>query len=174
MDDPFRIPPVLYYVVMGIVIIGWIHLILFSRRHWANFWFAGLAVPVTLCLFYMYLLIVFFFQPPPLKFSEFFTLEGVYRMFSNSGLLLVGWINILAMDLVAGAWMARKAAQVRMPAIYLIPCLILTFLFAGFGFALFCIAMSFGERWGAIAKLEQVPPVKRAVFPAFPAEGVSS
>jgi len=59
---------------------------------------------------------------------------------------------------VAGAWMARKAAQIRMPYLFLFPCLILTFMFAGFGFALFSIIAAIGAGWGEIAKFEGQPP----------------
>ena len=58
-----------------------------------------------------------------------------------------------------------KRTQTRMPYIYLLPCLIFTFAFAGLGFVLFCVAMSFGERWGAIAAIERVKPLPRPSFP---------
>src|SRR5690349_11280315 len=129
IDD---LPRILYFVVMGIVAVGWLALIFFPRNTFANFWFSGVIVPIVLYLFYMYLLITFWFRPPVANFKEFATLSGVYRMFSNSGLLLVAWLNIIGTDLVLGAWMTRKAAQVRMPYVFLLPCLILTFVFVGF------------------------------------------
>src|SRR5258706_6416628 len=109
ISDPFQIPPVLYYVVMAIVLLGWLALIIFPRRPWANFWFSGVIVPQVLCLFYMYLLLTFWFLERRGHFLDFASLPGVYMLFSNSGLLLVAWINIIAMDLVVGAWMTRKA-----------------------------------------------------------------
>jgi hypothetical protein len=156
---PEGIPCYLYYVVMGVAVIGWLVLIFFPRRPWANFWFAGLAVPLILSFFYMYLLITFWWGPPPARLTEFLTLEGVHVQLTNRGLLLVAWINIIAMDLVVGAWMARKAAQVRMPYVYLLPCLIMTYVFAGFGFTLFTIVMSVGGKWPLVARVEDVPPL---------------
>ena len=173
MTDPLAIPPVLYYFVIGIAFIGWGALIFFSRRHWANFWFAGVGVPLVLSMFYIYLLIVFWFQPAPAELSEFLSLGGDRGMFRNDGLLLVAIINVLSMNLFAGAWMARRAAQTHMPAVYLIPCLLSTVVFAGIGFTLFCVAMALGERWGAIAKLEKKAPLKRVVFPSVPAHEVA-
>jgi hypothetical protein len=169
MTNLATLPIVSFSVVMTIVLIGWLALILFPTRHWSNFWLAGVIVPLTLCLFYMFFLVVYWFQQPPGDFSDFFSLSGVYHMFGNNGLLLTAWLDILAMDVVVGAWMTRKAAQVRMPYVYLLPCLILTFAFAGFGYTLFCITMSFGERWKAIYALEQMKPIPPAVFPAIPA-----
>lgn len=157
MFNPFSLPPILYWVVTIIALTGWGALIFFPRRHWANFWFAGIGIPLTLCLFYMYLLLTFWFLNPPGRITEFFTLQGVSDMFENHGLLLVAWINLTAMDLVVGAWMARRAAQTKMPYVYLLPCLIMTYVFVGFGFTAFCIVASFGGRWGYISKIEDVP-----------------
>jgi len=154
-----HLPHVLYLVVMIVAIIGWLSLILFPRHPWANFWFAGLVVPLLLSLLYMYLLVTYWFRPPALSFTQFFSLEGVSTQFGNRGLLLVAWINLIAMDLVVGAWFARKAAQIRMPKVYLLPCLVLTFVFAGFGFALFCGIVAIGGGWAQIAKFEAQPPV---------------
>lgn len=155
--DINNLPHVFYPIVMGVVLLGWLSLIVFPRRSWANFWFAGVIVPLVLSFVYMYFLLTFWFIPPAGVLLDFTTLRGVYKMFGNSGLLLVAWINIIAMDLVVGAWMARKAEQVRMPYIYLLPCLIVTFVFAGFGFSLFVIITAIAGRWQAIAKVESVP-----------------
>jgi len=155
----------LYFVVMGLAVIGWLMLILFPRQSWANYWFSGLAVPLLLSLLYIYLLVTFWFQPPVANLLQFATLPGVYAMFGNRGLLLVGWINIIAMDLVVGAWMSRKATQIRMPYIYLLPCLIMTFVFAGVGFTLFAIVTAIGGGWAEMAKFEGQPPVN--LWPVF-------
>jgi ABA DEFICIENT 4-like len=162
------LPQVLYFVVMGIDLIGWLALMFFPRRSWANFWFAGVVIPLFLCLFYMYLLLTFWFYPPAARFTEFITLDGVYEMFGNRGLLLVGWINLITMDLVVGAWMTRKAAQIRMPYVYLLPCLIVTFVFAGFGFTLFTVLVAIGGGWHEIEKFEGQPPVNVAPVMARP------
>jgi hypothetical protein len=161
-----QLPHTLFNVVMAMAVIGWLPLILFPRRPWANFWLAGLVVPLLLSLLYMFLLLTFWFRPPSASFSQFFTLEGVYNMFEKRGLLLVAWINIIGMDMVVGAWMARKATQIRMPYIYLLPCLLLTFVFAGFGFTLYLIVTAIHNGgWLEVAKFEgQPPPNSSPVF----------
>lgn len=157
------LPHIFYFIVMGLALIGWLALSLFPRQRWANFWFAGLVAPMLLCLIYMFFLVVYWFQPhhadPNVEASlvQFFTLKGVYTMFGIHGLLLVGWINIVAMDLVVGAWMTRKAGQIGMPYLHLLPCLIMTFVFAGFGFALFTVLVGFRGGWAKIAKFEDLP-----------------
>ncbi len=157
MSNIDKLPHYLFFVVMALSVTGWLALIVFSRKPWANFWFSGVVIPLLLYLIYMYLLVTFWYRPPAASFTQFVSLEGCYAMFSNPGLLLVAWINIVATDLVAGAWMARKAAQIRMPYLYLLPCLILTFVFVGFGFTLFSIITAIGGGWSRIAKFEAQP-----------------
>ena len=150
-------PYILFYVVMGFASLGWVSLLVFPRKNWANFWVAGISIPLILSLVYIYALATFWFRTPQGDFLEFLKLSGVHDMFANRGLLLVAWINILVADLALGAWMARKAAQVRMPYVYLAPCLLLTFGFAGVGFILFSILVAFGNRWPKVAEYEDEP-----------------
>jgi ABA4-like protein len=155
----------LYFLVMGLVVIGWLVLILFPRQSWANYWFSGIAVPLVLSFIYTIAVVAYWFQPPTGSLFQFLTLPTIYEMFGNRGLLLAGWIDLIAMDLVVGAWMSRKATQIRMPYIFLLPCLILTFVFAGVGFTLFAIVAAIGGGWGEMAKFEGQPPVN--VWPVF-------
>ena len=163
-----RLPHTLYFIVMILDVIGWFALLLFPRRRWANMWLSGLVIPLILYFCYMYLLVTFWFRPPAASFSQFLTLEGDYAMFGNSGLLLVAWLNLITTDLVVGAWMARKATQIRMPYLYLLPCLVMTAVFAGFGFTLYAIVVAIGGGWSEIAKFEGPPPVNTAPVVARP------
>ncbi len=155
---PNDIPGMLFFVVMGLAALGWLALLFFPRYRWANFWFAGVIVPLALCAIYMWTLIAFWYGDPPFRFTDFATLDRIYGMFRNPGMLLVAWTNLTTMDLVVGAWMARKAMQTRMPVAYLVPCLILTFVFAGFGYALFALVCGIGGAWNEIASVEEMPP----------------
>jgi ABA DEFICIENT 4-like len=152
------IPDALYPIAMVIVLIGWVALIVFPWNRRVNFWFSGIIVPLALSLLYIYVLLTFWLIEPRGNLTDFLTLKGVYRMFGNNGLLLSGWIDLIAIDLFVGAWMTRKAAQVGIRYIYLLPCLILTFIFAGFGFALFSIVAATNGGWSAIGDVEKVPP----------------
>lgn len=162
------LPYYLYFVNLGVVTVGWLALIVFPRSRWANFWLAGLVVPLVLSLIYMYVLVTFWFRDPSAHFSQLLTLEGVWDMLRNRGLLLAVWLELTAMGLVVGAWMARKAAQIRMPYIYLLPCLLLTFVFAGFGFTLFAIVAGIGGGWPEIARFEGSPPTNTEPVAARP------
>lgn len=166
--NPFDLLPLFYTIVTGIALAGWLAIIIFPRQPWANFWFGGVFAPLALCLIYVYLMLTYWFLEPRGTFSDFYTLDGVYRMFSNSGLLLVAWINVFAMNLVVGSWMTRKAVQTQMPLYRLYPCLLLTFIFAGIGFTVFSVVASIGGRWRQISDVEQVPPVDSQPVIAIP------
>lgn len=152
------LPNILYYVVMGLSTIGWLGLIFFPRWRLTNFWLGGLVIPLALCLIYMFLVLTFWFRDPPASILQFLSLEGISQMFRNRGVLLVAWTDLVIMDLVGAAWMTRKAAQIRMPYIYLLPCLLVGFFFIGFGFALFAIIAAIGGGWPVIASFEAQPP----------------
>ena len=169
MTNPFSFLPTLFVVVTLISGIGWMLLIFFPRRSWANLWGAGVAVPMVLSLIYVYLMLTFWFQPPQGDPKGFFSLAGAERLFLNRGLLLAAWTDILLLSLIAGAWIARKAMQTRMPYVYLLPCLLLMAAAPGFAFILFAVVASFGTRWSIIERVESVAPTESAPVGAIPA-----
>lgn len=168
--NPFTAHPfdIYYYVIVTIALSGWLALIFFPRRPWANFWYAGVLVPLVLGLLFIFFCLFYWNTPPPGKVSAYLSLNGVHELFQNPGLLLVGWTDLLFVDLILGAWMARRAAQARIPYIYLLPCLLLTFTFAGFGFALFAVICAVGGRWSAIARFEGIPDTESQPVWALP------
>ena len=168
MSDPFAMLPTVFTIVMAVSATGWLALFFFPRRQWANLWFAGVAVPAVLGIVYMFVMLVFWFQPPDAAPRDFLSLEGAQRLFRNPGLLVAAWTDIALLSIMVGAWMARKAMQVRMPYVYLLPCLILTWTLPGVGVVLFFVVASFGGRWGYIAQYEGLPPTESAPISAVP------
>jgi hypothetical protein len=67
----------------------------------------------------------------------FSTLEGVATLFSNPWALLAGWIHYLAFDLLIGTWEVRDAREQGLSHLFLVPCLVLTFLFGPAGWLLY-------------------------------------
>ena len=166
--DYLELPRNFFYVVLVLDLIGWVALLLFPRRPAVNFWLAGLIVPLVLSLISIYFLFSFSFVDPPLNFKDLWSLGGIYEMFKNPGLLLVAWTDLMIMDLVAAAWMARAAAQAKIPYVYLFPCLVLSFFFAGFGFTLFAAVAGAGGKWGLLARRSGLPPTVSDPVPAQP------
>jgi hypothetical protein len=148
-----------FYVAFVLAGLGWAALIVFPRRPWANFWLAGVFIPTILGVMYTLVLLLWWNAPPyPGDPLGFFSLSGLGKLFLNPGLLLAGWIDLLVMPLVVGAWMARRAALVRVPYVYLLPALLATAAFPGTGFVLFAIVVAIGGRWHNVAAFEAVPP----------------
>jgi hypothetical protein len=160
------LPPALFYFDMTIAGIGWLALIFFPRRHWANFWLAGVIIPSLLGILYTALMILYWFEKPALGFRGFLSIDQVYNMFSNHGLLLAAWTDIILLSLIAGAWVTRKAMQLRMPYIYLLPLLLVMYAFPGTGIVIFFILSGFGGRIAALSQSEDVAPAETDPVPA--------
>lgn len=94
---------------------------------------AACALPATLGA--VYLLIMF--REFDLDAGGFGSLAEVARLFENPWLLLAGWIHYLAFDLFIGAWEVRDASRAGVPHVYVIPCLVLTFLAGPVGLLLY-------------------------------------
>jgi hypothetical protein len=152
--NPQGIPSIVYYLSGAVALIGWLAIFFFPRRPWATFWFSGIIVPVILCLFSTFLLLTFWFQPLPASVFDYLKLSTVYGQYRNEGLLAVTLIDIIAMNLVAGAWMARKAPQVGISFTYLIPCLLFMTVAPGGGFLLFALVVSLQGRWNRLEEVD--------------------
>jgi len=173
----------LYFISFIVTAVTYLTLIIFPRQSWANFWFAGLYVPLLLSILYTFVLFIGFFQEvrnPPLtgqviaNFSsplEFFSLPGLRFLFAKDLLLLAGFLDLLIMPMLLAAWMARKAAQIRMPYVYLLICIIVTFGAPGTGFVLYALFVGLGgSRWSQIARFDGQPPVNSAPVFARPGD----
>jgi hypothetical protein len=68
--------------------------------------------------------------------GSFSSIEGVRALFSDDHALTAGWIHYLAFDLFVGTWIARSSLEAGVPALAILPCLVLTFLFGPAGFLL--------------------------------------
>lgn len=96
---------------------------------------------------------------------DFLSLYGLRNLFLKDLLLHAGFLDIVLLSLIAAAWMTRKAAQIRMPYIYLLPCLILTLGVPGTGVVVFTILSGLGGRLPQMARFEGQPPTN--TMPVF-------
>lgn len=188
------VPARLYTISFILVVLGFLVLIIFPRQSWANFWFSGIIVPALLGALYSVVLLVGFFAGDAKQMQsiqcadvqkitdgskypcdksttevsspkDFLSLDGLRHLFLKDLLLLAGFLDIILLSLMAAAWMARKAAQIRMPYIYLLPCLILTLGVPGTGVVLFVILSGLGGRLSQMARFEGQPPTN--TMPVF-------
>ena len=124
----------LFELSSTLVIPAWLLLIVLPRAKWTRI-IAAYVVPSALAILYLTLLATNRFP----EGAGFGSIAQVERLFSSQWLLLAGWIHYLAFDLFIGAWEVRDAARLGVPHWYVIPCLILTFLFGPVGLLLYFI-----------------------------------
>jgi hypothetical protein len=67
----------------------------------------------------------------------FGSIGQVRTLFANDSALAAGWLHYLAFDLFVGAWIARDGDRTGVPALLILPCLPLTFLFGPAGLLLY-------------------------------------
>ncbi|HEX9932302.1 MAG TPA: ABA4-like family protein [Allosphingosinicella sp.] len=73
----------------------------------------------------------------------------IRALFASDHSLGAGWVHYLAFDLFVGSWIAELGLRHRVPALLLVPCLILTFLFGPAGLLLFLLLRLAFRRRGA-------------------------
>ncbi len=122
-----------------IAMLGWLALLvsLFVPGVRPHAWRATrLALPALLGIAYVILIAHGFGAA---EGGGFGSITEVRALFANDAALAAGWLHYLAFDLFVGTWIAREGLAARVPALLLIPCLALTFLFGPAGLLLFLI-----------------------------------
>ena len=111
-----------------VVLPGWLLLVVAPRWRWTQR-VTALALPLALAVVYLTLLIMHFRESR----GGFGSLAEVSKLFENPYLLLAGWIHYLAFDLFTGSWLVRDSQRLRIAHTFVVPCLLLTFLFGPVG-----------------------------------------
>ena len=57
-----------------------------------------------------------------------YSVEGLMAMFRSQGAIVVGWTHYLALDLLAGLWIARDADRLGAGRLLQVPYLLATFM----------------------------------------------
>ena len=121
-------PEQIFAVANALALVAWIVLILFQRRPRAT----DIVVIAAVSLFaatYAGVIGARWWSST----GSFSTLAGVASLFSDSWLLLAGWLHYLAFDLLVGRWEARDASARGLRPWAVAPSMVLTFLFGPFG-----------------------------------------
>jgi hypothetical protein len=111
-----------------VVLPGWLLLVVAPRWRWTQR-VTALALPLALAVVYLTLVILHFRQSG----GGFGSLAQVSKLFENPYMLLAGWIHYLAFDLFTGSWLVRDSQRLRIAHAFVVPCLLLTFLFGPVG-----------------------------------------
>ena len=104
---------------------------------------AQLLVPALLAIAYVLLIWV----GMRAEGGGFGSIEEIRALFADDSALVAGWFHYLAFDLFVGTWIVRDGLERRIPALLLLLCLPLTFLFGPTGLLLYLILrLAFRER----------------------------
>jgi len=110
------------------VLPGWLLLVVAPRWRWTQR-ITAVALPLALAAVYWALVITHFGRSG----GGFGSLAQVSKLFENPYILLAGWVHYLAFDLFTGSWQVRDSERLRIAHGYVVPCLVLTFLFGPAG-----------------------------------------
>lgn len=131
-------PETVFSIVNPLALVGWILLVVLPRQRWVADIASAWVIPGLFAATYIVVIATHIFGSP----GGFSSLRAVATLFSNSWLLLAGWIHYLAFDLFVGSWEARDARERGVPHLALVPCLALTFLFGPAGWLLYALVRS--------------------------------
>lgn len=122
----------LFSILNLIAMAAWLMLVCLPRVRWTTT-VVPIAVPLLLAVVYAGLLAATWSTSE----GGFSSLAGVSALFSNPWVLLAGWTHYLAFDLFIGGWEVRDAQRRGIPHLFVVPALMLTFLFGPVGLLLY-------------------------------------
>lgn len=123
-------PELLFQISNPIALLGWAALIFSPFAPKLADWFAALIIPLMLSLAYTALMMAHWASTQ----GGYGSLPNVMLLFTNPHIALAGWLHYLAFDLFVGAWAVRTARAEGIPHLFVLPCLLLIFLFGPAGF----------------------------------------
>ena len=99
-------------------------------------WLAGRALPLLLSAGYVAALVASWGSAPG---GGFASLQAVGLLFASPGVLLAGWLHYLAFDLLVGRWSVDDAQANAVPVGWVLPCLLLIFMFGPAGLLVYVL-----------------------------------
>jgi hypothetical protein len=129
-------PDTVFAIANGVALPAWIALALSPpRARWTPWTWrvTGRALPLAYALAYVALL----WASPPAQGGGFGSIAQVRALFAVDHALAAGWLHYLAFDLFVGTWVARRAGELGLPHLAIVPVLALVFLFGPAGLLAF-------------------------------------
>jgi hypothetical protein len=143
-------PDSLFQIANPIALLGWVALICAPFAPRTADLIAALIIPLLMAVGYTALMLVQWSTAP----GGYDTLANVMALFTTPAIALAGWLHYLAFDLFLGAWITRTARAEAIAHLFVLPCLVLTFLFGPAGFLAFNALRAV---WAAQARMTRVP-----------------
>lgn len=116
----------------------WLLLIVAPRWRVTQITILSGMIPAIYAMVYMVLILQYFGRNE----GDFSSLSGVMKLFENPGAVTAGWIHYLAFDLFVGTWIVSNSQKLFIPHLWIVPCLLLAFLFGPIGLLLYLIIRS--------------------------------
>ena len=143
-------PPIAFDLAGKLAMLGWLGLIaslFIERARPAAQIAARIVIPALLAVAYGLLIYAGFVEAPD---GGFGSIAEVRALFASDSALAAGWLHYLAFDLFVGSWIVSHGIRRRIPALLILPCLPLTFLFGPLGLLLFiALRIAFQRRQSA-------------------------
>src|SRR5678816_4558343 len=115
--------------------LGWAGLILLPGQRLVVEVLARVVIPLLIAAIYLFLMASNYSAAP--AGAGYGTLDAVASLFTVRGLLLAGWIHYLAFDLFVGSWEVSDARANGIHHLFVVPCLLATFMVGPVGLALY-------------------------------------
>jgi hypothetical protein len=109
-----------------------------------------------------YALLLFGDRPGP-QGANFFTLEGVARVFTTPRTIIACWVHYLVFDLFVGAWIARDCERLAMKAWTAVPSQVLTLLFGPVGLLTWMLVRGIHKRIFGIVETDPKSAVPQSI-----------
>jgi hypothetical protein len=122
----------LFSILNVMTIAAWLPMVFLPRVRWT-----ATLLPMVMPLLLAIVYVVLVAATLPRSEGGFSSLAGVRTLFANPWALLAGWTHYLAFDLFIGGWEVRDAQSRRIPHLFIVPALVLTFLFGPAGLSLY-------------------------------------
>ena len=127
-----------FRITNTVALLAWIALLIFPGRRWVSGWLCATLVPGALAASYAAVIGWRLLAGNDLP-EDLTTLDGLRAGFSDDWVMAAAWTHYLAFDMVVGAWIARDAIRVGVPALARVPALALTFLLGPAGYLLYLV-----------------------------------
>ena len=118
----------IFSVANCVALASWVLLAAFPQRRWTEV-VTGRVVPALLASAYVVILATTWGRTP----GGFASLDAVGQLFENPWMRLAGWLHYLAFDLLIGGFIVRDARGRGIRHGFILPVLLLTFMFGPAG-----------------------------------------
>ncbi len=133
----------IFSISNNLSLVAWLFLIFLPYWKWTRYVIISGGVSLIFGALYIFLFLTNLSALPDMSDMS---LAAIAQGFSDPNLALIGWIHYLAFDLFVGAWETHDAQRWQIKHIWVVPCLIFTFMFGPTGLVLYFIVKAIATR----------------------------